>query len=388
MKYEEKFNKYLQGTLDKEASEEIETDIEKMQVLLEHMDIEPEEALSEEEIPGKKESGFSKRVSGAVRRKFRTYVVMAVALATIIVLLIIYGLSPLLNSIYYSPVKRYKEDGAKITAIKEEFIMGMDSYSELFCGDKGFADVSVQEEGYGKYSIELMMQIAGKTTNYPLQLTRNHLYAPDSSWKFSSLPINGFTRNSETGLDYCGLAKEEAIEKLAQLPDHLSIQAAISFDDTKNAQEIIDFMEKYEGNYMYVPIVIESIPQEYWGFAPDPVGYDRSDLYDHEKYPYLELNQKENGEYPESITADMMEQHMKSLIRYVGDHEEFGEIFIDTQRGIPFDKSRYEAVLMEIEAKGIQGYGAVVFATKESLLKMLEDPSVEGAYMMDIRWSL
>lgn len=94
---------------------------------------------------------------------------MAVALATIIVLLIIYGLSPLLNSIYYSPVKRYKEDGAKITAIKEEFIMGMDSYSELFCGDKGFADVSVQEEGYGKYSIELMMQIAGK--NYQLSIT-------------------------------------------------------------------------------------------------------------------------------------------------------------------------------------------------------------------------
>lgn len=54
MKYEEKFNKYLQGTLDKEASEEIETDIEKMQVLLEHMDIEPEEALSEEEIPERK----------------------------------------------------------------------------------------------------------------------------------------------------------------------------------------------------------------------------------------------------------------------------------------------------------------------------------------------
>ena len=161
MKYEEKFKKYLQGELDRKESEEIEQDMEKMQVLLEHMDIEPEEEfLSEEEAPKKKEDIFSKRVSGAVRKKFRNYVLLAVALATVVVLLIIYGLSPLLNSIYYSPVKRYKdEEGAKITAVKDEFVMGMDAYLELFSGEKGVTDVWVQEEGYGKYSIEVLRQV-------------------------------------------------------------------------------------------------------------------------------------------------------------------------------------------------------------------------------------
>lgn len=385
MKYEEKFKKYLQGELDRKESEEIEQDMEKMQVLLEHMDIEPEEEfLSEEEVPKKKEDIFSKRVSGAVRKKFRNYVLLAVALATVVVLLIIYGLSPLLNSIYYSPVKRYKdEEGAKITAVKDEFVMGMDAYLELFSGEKGVTDVWVQEEGYGKYSIEVMRQYAGKTTTYPLQLTRNRLYASDSSWDVTSLPINAFTRDSA----YCGLAKEEAIDKISKLPDNLLIQAAVSFDAIKNAQEVVDFMDAHEAYYMYVPTALEGDPQGYWGFTPSP-GYDRSELYDHEKYPYLEVDQQENGKYPERITAEMLEEHLKSLIRYVGDHPEFGKAFNLVQKGIAFNESNYEAILMEVEDNGIRAYGAVVSATKEELLDMLEDSSVEGAYIMDIQWSL
>lgn len=112
MKYEEKFQKYLNGELNGAEKEAIEEDMERLEVLLAFMDKKLDEDILERGPYGKKQaegsSGFKtersliKAVSKAVNRKLRTYAVVTGAVILILALTLVFGLSPILNMIYYN----------------------------------------------------------------------------------------------------------------------------------------------------------------------------------------------------------------------------------------------------------------------------------------------
>ena len=48
----------------------------------------------------------------------------------------------------------------------------------------------------------------------------------------------------------------------------------------------------------------------------------------------------------------------------------------------------YQSALEYIQKHGVKSYGTVVYATKQELLHMLEDPDVDGVYMLDGKMDL
>ena len=119
--------------------------------------------------------------------------------------------------------------------------------------------------------------------------------------------------------------------------------------------------------------------------------------YDEEEYPCLDLAQytkredKEADIYEEDEAkgrlslAAVYEKHVESMIRYLMEREDFLKIF---EGGAPGGKNflniyEYREALDYIQEHGVKSYGVVVYAAKEELLKMLEDSSVEGLYMLD-----
>ena len=106
--------------------------------------------------------------------------------------------------------------------------------------------------------------------------------------------------------------------------------------------------------------------------------------YDQEEYPYLDLSQFLTGE-EKFASAEIYEQHMESMVRYLMERKEFLKIF---DGGAPGGKNflntyEYERTLDYIREQGVKSYGTVVYATKQELLKILEDPSVNGIYMLE-----
>ena len=109
-RYEDKFEKYLSGELNSEERGEIERDIEKFRVLIGYADQTLDEEIYEkEEKEGEKkreasgkEDELSRKISKAVGRKFRNYLIGAVAAAICIVPALLAGLSPLLDWMCYS----------------------------------------------------------------------------------------------------------------------------------------------------------------------------------------------------------------------------------------------------------------------------------------------
>lgn len=395
MRYEEKYEKYLNGELSEEEAAQIREDVEKLQVLLGHMEDDLDDELfkkEQEEHPDlDKERDFTGEISKAVSRKFRRYAMTAGTAAVVIVLLLLYGLSPFLNKICFNPSEGVEivseEDDSAI--IYSPFDMVMATYMELFCGEQGFACTAVRPEGYGRYTIDVQMQISGEITHHPLELVRNHLYRQDINWNSSELPMNAFTY-PDSGA-YCGIGKEEVKRKLADVPDALMIRAAVSFEDTKTAEEFVEFKKKYDTYYLYCPIVTTENQQGFngfWGFTPKQAGYVYTDYYDKEKYPYLDIFEYEDKE-DEGVPAGVYEKHVESMINYMIDHEEFLKIFDSSVPGENvLDINKYQVTLDYIKKHGINIYGTVVYASKQELLELADDEDVNGVYIMDSRLSL
>lgn len=387
-KYEERFREYLNGTLDDGESKEIEKDIEKFQVLMGYADQTLDEKLYEKEGEGGaenregsgKEEEFGRKISKSVSRKFRNYMIGAVAAAICIVPAFLLGLSPLMDWIYYSPeqsVEIVDEENDSVIVVNP-FALDMSVYMELFCGDKGFVELCLWPEGYGRYTIDVRTQIDGEDTSHMLELVRNHLYRNDLNWNLPDFPMNAFAYKSN-GKSLC-MGKEAARETLEKAPDLMKIRAAVSFDGLKSMEELVEFMEEYDACYLYCPVDVDGY--RYWGFAPVKRGYDFKLAYDEEEYPYLDLGQYTQGSL---ALAEAYEKHMESMIRYLMGREDFLEIF---EGGAPggknfFNVYEYTGALGYIREHGVKSYGAVVYASKEELIKMLEDSAVQGIYMLD-----
>lgn len=262
------------------------------------------------------------------------------------------GLSPLLDWIYYNPNQSkeiiVKENDSVI--VTNPFAAAMSVYMELFCGDKGFAELCLWPEGYGRYTIDVQTQIDGENTSHILELVRNHLYQNDLSWNSSDFPANAFTYRSE-GPSLC-MDKDTARKKLEEAPELMKIRASISFDKLKNMDELAEFMGKHETYYLYCPVDVKGY--RYWGFSPEKRGYDLTYGYDSEKYPYLDISEG---------------------FKIFDGCAPGGKNFINTYE--------YVEALDYIREHGVKSYGVVVYAAKQELLEMLEDSSVDGVYMLD-----
>ena len=368
-----------------------------MQVLLGHLEdsldreLYGEEGFEEEKNEQGKRAGFrdlkdrdlSKEVSRAVSRKFRRYAVVTGVLVIAAVLLLLYGLSPLLDKVCYNPSENVEivDEETQSAVIYSPLQLTMSVYMELFCGDKGFADVAVRPEGYGRYTIDVQTQINGEFAHHPLELVRNHLYRQDLNWNRSDFPDNAFTYRQQGA--NCAMKAEDARMKLEDIPEAVMIRAAISFDDTKNLEELVEFMGKYDTCYLYCPIVVDDYGHSggYWGFCPKRAGYVLTDGYDQEKYPYLDVFQYEDYS---NAPAEVYEKHMVSMLNYMMDHEEFLGIFdSDVPGENVVNKVKYQSALHYIEENGVNSYGIIVYATKQELLGILEDETVNGVYMLD-----
>lgn len=361
MRYEERFRKYLDGELNEAEKEAIEEDMERLEVLLAFMDKKLE------------------------NKKLRKYAAVTGAIVLILVLVLIYGLSPVFNRIYYNPAKTEEilDETSDSAVVYQPFQLPLAVYMELFCGEKGFSTANVRAEGYGRYTVDVYTQINGETAHHPLELVRNHLYRQDPLWNVSDIPGNAFTHHYKGEL-FCGITVKEAEEKLEKLPEALRVRAALSFAELKDTEELSEFMDKYEARYLYVPIEIHSAGfSGYWGFTPKAAGYDSSDLYSQEEYPYLDLFQYNGeGSYP----PEVLTQHVTSMLKFMlaEKNRKFLEIFDSSVPGENVaDPLKYEEALKYVEENGVNGYGIVVSASKQQLLAMLKDSSVDGIYMLD-----
>ena len=95
-------------------------------------------------------------------------------------------------------------------------------------------------------------------------------------------------------------------------------------------------------------------------------------------YPYLELGYIGGGAY----SADIYENHFKSLVKYMIDNKDFIELQHPNAHTFT-----YEDTLKYVEKNGVKSYGVLVNGSKDSILKLRENKFVYNLNIDDVKAS-
>lgn len=379
MSYKDKFKAYLDGSLGEDKAREVEEDIEKIKVISGYLDEELDEKLFDEddrleenvEITNKEEE-LKDLVQKAINKKLRRYGILVGSSVLAIVLFIMFGLSPIMDRIYYNPSE-------KLGSYSQAIDLPLAVYTELHCANRWFNYTNISSEGYGKYSLKVGYQFQGEIEDFYVTMDRGKFVGDFNGMLKDNLFGNSFTRG--TASTNFEPDDKYTLDELRKLPDTAIVEAAISFPKDLDLKELEEIQKKYNDFYItYVPVrVVEENAQAgaYFGFEPYGVGvvFDE-DTYDNEKFPLLELANKKERD----VNTEQWEIHFKSMLKYMAEAEEF-----NTAINSYFD---YKAALDYVEESGIKTFGVVVKMPVKDLLQLRDDGVVENILVTDAKLSI
>lgn len=379
MSYKEKFKSYLDGSLDEKKVREVEEDIERIRVLSDYLDEELDDKLFDEdetqeekvEITDKEEE-LKDLVQKAINKKLRRYGIAVGAVVLVVVLFIMFGLSPIMNRMYYNP-------GEKLGSYSQAIDLPLAVYTELHCANRWFNYTNISSEGYGRYSLKVGYQFAGEVENFYVTVDKGKFVGYYEDMLKSNLFSNSFTRGTE--YNYFEPNDEYALEELRKLPDTAIVEAAVSFPKDLDLKGLEKLQKEYNDFHItYIPVRVTDTSHQvmdYFGIEPTGTGiiFDK-ETYDEEKYPLLELANAPGRE----ITPEQKEIHFKSMLKYMTEAKEFNEAInshID-----------YKSALEFVEENGIKTFGVVVKMPVKELMQLRQDGAVENILVTDAKLSI
>lgn len=304
-------------------------------------------------------------------------VIIGVAVIAIICLLT-FGLSLLMNKIYYNPSEITGK--SEMTAIT----LPLMAFTELHCTDVQYSN-SVIKKGFGKYIINLNPVGPSWKKNSNTILNRGKFGNDETFFKaFQDAYTESFEFNKYENYISDKNEKEkkkkrddsEYINELKKLPESAVVRASIVLKNDITLKQLSKLIEKYN-IYINYAAVNWGQGKNYGyklGFCPVTYGVNIGDDYNKEKYPSFSLS--------EHSTSDEWEAHFKSLLKLMLDQKEF-------RHAVPqgFFANPYEEALDYVEKKGVEVFALVLCENPKKLLKLKKDPLVDLITIKDVKVS-
>lgn len=356
---------------------------------------------------------FEKYVQKAIRRSFAkmTAVVGAVLLA--VVLFVQFGLSPIMDSLYYDPTvqEEFIYENGNISIVYQKMGMDLDIYTTLTKPLRTGNMVSAVSLGYGNYSITITPTVAYGAKGHrgvggQIRKGKLELYDPNFlKTEYSNVfACYGF----EPGEDYDVQMErhekkyeaegvevqtwrypslEDGRQALEWLDEDKEYAAYVSFKRDLSFDEVNDLMIRIRGLMNGEPWLGVQV-SDFNSFSSGFIGHLYRDYRQirtpeayNEKYPELSCWDTTPSGQPDFEKMDkksedeaVVTQHFISMLDYMDDQKEFLDV-IEPQAAT-FGKFRGAARF--IEENGLKYYGLVCIATKEDILHMMEQEEIIG----------
>ena len=441
MTYREKLEDYRKKLLSEKEMEEVKEEIEKVDAINDYLADCLEEELdlrkggagssvgetklfeNREDILENKAEDFEKYVKKSIRRVYMKMSLGICAVILAVLLFVQFGLSPLIESLYYDPTEQMEvvSENGQSAIIYNKMAMDYRIYAELTMPCKNEVDILAFPQGYGNYTLNITSLVSygienAKSIGGQIRKGRLELYEPDY---LDKVPANFFAcygMNPDSKRDYEEQMRvkekhisvdedgreyrtqiwhydslesaREAVESLE--PDrkylaYVSLRRDLNFQETNELmKEVTSNTEEFiaqrwlairndEGNtfpldvfgYNYDTVSLLSVPAEY-----------------NEKYPYLAFydSEKEYDYYEMREKEYIMKQHVVSMCKYLEDREEFVNMM---EYGRTSYTGKFKESARYIEEHGLNCYGFVCITTKADMLKMLENDEIIGIIPKD-----
>lgn len=316
------------------------------------------------------------QIQKSIRKRNWKLIAISVATAATLLLVCVYCIIPLIESFYWHPDTESAADNAS------DLELTLHAYAELFCPGWEVSYVTWQEtDGLASYDLQIYIRDERNLSSFYLNgaLEKGHLmfgsdfadHMASPSW-FSGM-VEEFAPVKETEL-------KETREKLVQLPEYVALEAAITFPEDLNMAQLEEFYREYGVTTLVPPRLriiwvgirnYEEPEDRILLCGMDPFTGGTGFLGVDEVYP----NFSNHWEYPH---GEALENHFKSLLRYSSDQ-------CAKDEGIPvwFGKDYYQTVLDYVEENGVMSYGAVVAASPQVLLELLDQGVISYVSLLD-----
>ncbi len=375
MTYKELLSLYKLGQLSEKQSAEIEADVEKHQAISDYL-FEAEglpeysdfdiEKIAEDTSSENAEQDFVKTINKSIRKAFVKFGTAVAVVVLVLVIVLGATLPYIVDAFYYNPAKVIGE-GKNYTT--NQMTLDTATYTELFTPAFYRADVEVSRDGFGNYDICVPQNFSvnGQFRDAYGAVDKGRL-----SW-FSEgllrLPEKNVFADNGASMNHSGnLADASSLnEKLLSLDDKDYYIGYITFEDVMSYDELVLWSEANAVAPWWCA-VCQKIEKGYQtnmltGFNYQGFGAEMA--YDKEKYPYLNyydvLAEAENGE----ASAEIMETHMISMLRYIKEREDFRDM-----AGCIYSEHSFEQLAMNIEEHGLNIYGFAVVAQRDELIRI------------------
>lgn len=366
MTFKDIFERYQAGMATEDEIQMIEEELEKRRLIDEYLDDEWNDTPIME-MPAQDEM---KKVRKHLRRRNASMLLVCMVLVIALLAGTFYILIPSLESKYWNPdIDSYECE------YNTDLELTLAAYSELFIPGQGIMNVASTRTEFATYDLIIQYwNIDSGENHYSYgTLKKNELTIPQEL--MSVCPMNIFENACFPAYPLDDDVKQRTYEKLAALPDYVEVEAAVSFAEDMNMEELLAFDEENEGAGI-IWIGIRSCPEDVQraplvGMAPFAGGVIREGIND--DYPYFEIKGEERS-------AENLEAHFKSLLQFMKDQEAK-----EKGVGYPNGSDYYDFVLDYVENNGVESYGCYMKASPEFYLELLDSGIASQVWTLEGR---
>lgn len=312
-------------------------------------------------------------------------------LITIIIICVViagyFGTDWLFKQTYYNPF--LIDDIVENSDESANFDVLMATYINMYYPGKLYYPIECSDEGFGKYQIKAKIQeifdplYGDNADNITFTIKRSKLTIASDEFNLYRVSHEYLDIN-ETDLDeYTASLHEQWTTRdysdIQELPESAYLDVSLTFSKYKNAQEVVDFINRYN-NSLFNWLALDASDQMAAGVSIyDAVVYDLNNE-SKEKYPSFYLD--------EEYTADMLQECALSKLKMLIDHSDFidlikqSNLYYDTMSSNGIDQ-RYQ----DIKENGLQVIGIRGYVKKSDLLNMINSGEIYYGYVNDVKMS-
>ncbi len=378
MTFREVLGKYKNGSATPEEREQVERELEKYDALTEYM---MGQELPEMEQPETAAEGELKKIRRNIKRRNTVLVCLAAGVACGVIAAACCFEPAISKQIWYDPTEVYAAPEGDYASQKIDSHIAV--RAELTMPELRVSSVHVDEKGMGEYGLSIQQNDLsrgeysysyGDVTRDKMELGQDFVLQVCSANVFTRSQYGFREEPSQTGIIR---DVESARAVLEKLPEYIRLEAYISLRQDWDMEEFAAFREKLEqgqGGAWVGWTAVRTAPEgtqlfPLAGFQADTGGYILNEV--DALYPYYEIILHED-----EPMAKVFSEHFKSLLRYIAGNADFYD-------GVMGYQILDGEMLEYVEKNGVNTYGFVCYGTPQEILRVLEEPDVEGIYVSD-----
>ena len=417
MNFADMLQRYKNGTASMEEIQMVEEEIRKNELINEYLSEQlPPMPMLDEPVPPDEEKQRRKQEIKKINRAVN--IKLCKILSVMLALIVAAGsyvkcvAVPSYDAQFYNPLAAIKnvpdvrDDSDDKNVTNEELFsplyLAARAFTEINCPGWSVTSAEAESLGFGRYDISITsehlmkydrnfscklvegVQDSGAGEKWFFERANNRVFYDNGPYHSRYVLSDGTTTTKQP--ESHRTSHREALEGM---PKSVYLSAYISFDEDLTVEELLKLDDELGVSVHWAPVRISYKEHfQLMGFSMGQLGTVMEPTEEFEEmFPHFELDASllYGDELPEKHI--MVEEHFKSLLKYLTYQKEFLTAFCSTSGQVNScgNVINYHDALTYVKNNGVMVYGAFVIGTRDDMIELEKRAEVASFHLEDVK---